>query len=709
MLAPVVEIYIVWHPGDRSGPKIAERVSTHFRGGVGTGLISNPVETYIRSAGFRGPGDIPRPIPFPGGPGSRRPEQGHFTVVVPVLDDEWVVAAEDTSGPWYAYARAIADAWANSPRHVGVFPVSTVKSGGRPTALESLFPQQRIGVPRTPEGGAPEPWLQALCRELAQGVAQLVAADQDGRLQVFVSHTRQTRTPDDPVGPGALADLVMSVIARTRVHAFLDAVSLQPGEDFAQRLYENAGRGAFLAVVTDLYSTRHWCLEELWTAKREGIPIVMLDALTRGEERASSLAGNARRVRVRMMEDGWSEPDVFRGVNLLVDDYLSYALWRHQSTSLRRYIDESTTRMSFHPPEAETLTAELKKHTQTATAPSTTNRFSVLHAGAPVRPTEAAQLRDVASLRGLVFESMTPQQFVALDRDRMRENGGTYMSDVLPTDALKGMRIGISVATSADLDRLGLAETQFRTVLGELAQLVVTAGGKLAYGGNLRPDGYTLFLIEQMRQYAPSSRPLLNCLAWTEHRKLPLSELDLHREQFGRYGEIVCLSIDGEPVDPAADRGETPVPETDPEIRHRALTGMRRYLMRHADAHLLLGGKRGGFLGTLPGLVEEALLALEAGLPVYLAAGYGGVTSDIAKTLGLTGAPEVPHPSDATPPDPRFLDGLERLRALTDAPTWAGLHNGLTDEENQQLAGSHYPQEIAALASRGLGRLHQST
>ncbi|WP_324785170.1 hypothetical protein [Streptomyces sp. H51] len=281
------------------------------------------------------------------------------------------------------------------------------------------------------------------------------------------------------------------------------------------------------------------------------------------------------------------------------------------------------------------------------------------------------------------------------------------MSDALPAGSLKGVRIGVSVAGSADLDRLGLAESGFRTVLGELARLVVTAGGTLAYGGNLRQDGYTVFLVEQLRAYAPSSRPLLNCLAWTEHRSLSLSELALRREQFGRHGEIVCLSVDGEPVDPAAGRGEDPVPETDPETGQRALTGMRRHLMRHVDAHLLLGGRRGGFLGALPGLVEEALLALEAGPAVYLAAGYGGVTADIVRALGLEGAPEVPRPSDATPPDPRFIDGLERLRALADAPGWAGLRNGLTDEENRQLAGSRLPQEIAALASRGLGRLRR--
>ncbi|MER5937731.1 hypothetical protein ABT121_10470 [Streptomyces sp. NPDC001928] len=94
----------------------------------------------------------------------------------------------------------------------------------------------------------------------------------------------------------------------------------------------------------------------------------------------------------------------------------------------------------------------------------------------------------------------------------------------------------------------------------------------------------TPFLIERMREYAPPSR--------------------------------VFLSVDGEPVGPAEGRGEDPVPESDPETARRSLTGMRRYLMRQVDAHLILGGRRGGFQGTLPGLLEEALLALEADLPV---------------------------------------------------------------------------------------------
>jgi SLOG-like protein len=40
-------------------------------------------------------------------------------------------------------------------------------------------------------------------------------------------------------------------------------------------------------------------------------------------------------------------------------------------------------------------------------------------------------------------------------------------------------------------------------------------------------------------------------------------------------------------------------------------------------------GRRKGLQGNLPGVVEEALISLDAGQPIYLAGGFGGVTMDI--------------------------------------------------------------------------------
>lgn len=278
------------------------------------------------------------------------------------------------------------------------------------------------------------------------------------------------------------------------------------------------------------------------------------------------------------------------------------------------------------------------------------------------------------------------------------------MNDLLPRDSLHGVRVAVSVSESPDLDRLGLPEAHLRTVLGEIARVVLVAGGALAYGGHLDPDGYTNFLYTELQRYSRRDRPLLVCLPWTEHRKLALSELDRLRD-LGMYGRVVCLDPDGVEIEPSAGRGEEPQPEGDPQVRRRALTAMRGYLSAHSQGLVLLGGRRHGFQGRLPGLMEEALLSLHRRLPLYPAAGFGGVTLDIVRALRVDDGAWLPDDPGAPPPDTRFLDGRAELRAVADAPDWTGLGNGLTEDENRVLTASHRPGDIAALVGLGLGRL----
>jgi hypothetical protein len=280
------------------------------------------------------------------------------------------------------------------------------------------------------------------------------------------------------------------------------------------------------------------------------------------------------------------------------------------------------------------------------------------------------------------------------------------MAELLPSDILRGARIAISVSETPDLARLGLLEIHFRLALGEIARCVLVSGGTLAYGGHLRPDGYTTSL--KLQKYGRRDSPLLICLAWQEHRELALPELAARKNALGLLGRIVCLDPDGAETDPARDREDAAQPVADPVLRRRALTGMRRYMATHTQGRALLGGKRGGFQGEIPGLMEEALISLQHGHPVYLAGGFGGVTADIAQALGVDDGAWLPPLGDAPAPDPRWTDGFARLRALFVKPGWAGLNNGLADHENRRLAASHRPSDIAALVSLGLGRLRKA-
>jgi len=280
------------------------------------------------------------------------------------------------------------------------------------------------------------------------------------------------------------------------------------------------------------------------------------------------------------------------------------------------------------------------------------------------------------------------------------------MPELLPKDALRGTCIGISVSESPDLERLGLFEIHFRLALAEIARCVLVSGGKLAYGGHLSPEGYTIFLMQELQKYGRSDSPFLVCLAWSEHRKLTLSELRARQDELALLGRIVCLDPDGRETDPANGRGEAAQPVEDAAQRRRALTAMRRYMATKTQGRVLLGGKRHGFQGEMPGLMEEALISLENAHPIYLAGGFGGLTADIAQALRVDDGEWFPARADMPPNDARWVAARDSLAKHAAHEAWTGLNNGLTDDENRSLAASHRPSDIAALVSLGLGRLH---
>jgi hypothetical protein len=279
---------------------------------------------------------------------------------------------------------------------------------------------------------------------------------------------------------------------------------------------------------------------------------------------------------------------------------------------------------------------------------------------------------------------------------------------LLPADALANIRVGISVSDSSDLPRLGLLETHFRLALGEIARCVLVSGGHLAYGGHLDPDGYTVFLVQELHRYSRRDRPLLICLPWQEHRRFSVDEIKVQQDALGLYGKMVFLNPQGNEIDPSKDRPTDPSPENNGDVRRESLTAMRGYMAKNTQARILLGGRREGFQGDMPGLLEEALIALHAGQPLYLAGGFGGVTADINEALGVDDRAWLPKTPDVPPADERLSKALEKLGDLKKRENWAGLQNGLTEEENRQLAASHRPSEIAALISLGLGRRFQA-
>nr|VFK57919.1 MAG: hypothetical protein BECKTUN1418D_GA0071000_107116 [Candidatus Kentron sp. TUN] len=210
----------------------------------------------------------------------------------------------------------------------------------------------------------------------------------------------------------------------------------------------------------------------------------------------------------------------------------------------------------------------------------------------------------------------------------------------------------------------------------------------------------------ELDRYKREDRSLHVCLAWSEHRRYSLAYLRKQESALSLRGDITYLDAKGKPrKDPTRGRTEDPAPETNERIRKRGLTSLRRYMAENTSGRIFIGGKRTGFTGDWPGLVEEAVFALEADQPIYLAGGFGGMTLDMIRIFdiddctGFVPLPDKPIPGMA------WNDGLERLEQIREEKGGKLPDNGLDDRENRQLASTHRPSEIAALISLGLGRI----
>jgi hypothetical protein len=269
----------------------------------------------------------------------------------------------------------------------------------------------------------------------------------------------------------------------------------------------------------------------------------------------------------------------------------------------------------------------------------------------------------------------------------------TNSSALVPRGALKGIAVGLSVSDSADLSRLGLAPQHCTLAVAEIARAVLVAGGSLVYGGRLVPAGFTQVLLDEVRRFADDRDALVICLAASEHLKLSATYLRAFTQEIHRSARVVLLDEGGDEVT-LSERGSLERVDAP-----RALSGMRRHITGAVQARVVLGGQIAGSHGAMPGVVEEAILALRASQPLYVAGGFGGAAAAVAKTLALDDFKWAPGSFPAgveTIAGPLTLLAREAGSGLAD--------DGLDSAERGQLAVTHRPADIASLTVLGLSR-----
>jgi len=509
------------------------------------------------------------------------------------------------------------------------------------------------------------------------------AEDEDApAVTIFLSHTKMDLENEPRVVKALLAHLTATQPEKT----WFDSGDIASGSHFAKAIERGVADAALLAVVTDSYSSRSWCRREVLLAKHHQRPVIVVDAVQEREVRRFPYAGNAPVLRWR----GQAQ-DV---VDLLLRETLRHAYAEESLKQRKRPGD------AILPAGPELVTVVGRDRTQ-----------PVLYPDPLLGPEELA----VLSSTGVRVE--TP-----LERHARAHNLRA-----------RSLSVALSVSGAEDLARFGLRSSHLDAVFLELSRYLLVAGVRLAYGGHLKAEGYTIRLadllrdpiVEQLRGEAPRDTPppeLITYLAW------PLPST-VHDE--ARLGPLVEVRRCDRPADlnEAVDPSFVLQPQTEIPLDSalhrfawaRGLTVMRERQTMEVAARVIVGGRSGpggdGYRGRMPGVLEEALLGIRAGRPVFLVGAFGGCARLLVDALEGASRHELSWDYQRAVPHSEGLRILyqERSQSWDEYDAIAaelrvcglnGLRNGLTLAENGELATTRSAERIVELVLRGLQKCY---
>ena len=309
--------------------------------------------------------------------------------------------------------------------------------------------------------------------------------------------------------------------------------------------------------------------------------------------------------------------------------------------------------------------------------------------------------------------------------------------------------VGISISNSPDLSQLGYGEEHLHELMISIARTLLRLGSPeqpvhLAYGGDLRPGGFTETLFDLARAETQAGRQgrLYSYLAWPYYLGLSKSD-EAQRLNICHFLRITPAEA-GLPEFAADTAPEALSDEPRGLLTARCISRLREAMTTGGSeridgrpapplaARVILGGKTSGYTGIMPGIFEEFMLAQERNVPIYIAGGFGGASAALADAVldssstlpaalsldyqrensaGLA-ALEQQYLEDPEAEAPRArYDRLSRAvadyRTALEQPrrTPPLAANGLDRPENARLMRSQNVTEITGLIERGLRRL----
>jgi len=420
----------------------------------------------------------------------------------------------------------------------------------------------------------------------------------ESSIKIFLSHAKSDASAI------SISKSIKSFLDSTNLNQFFDTSSISPGFSFEKEIREHLVNSTLLAILTDNYSSRYWCQKEIITAKDLDRPVVILNALEVYEDRCFPELSNCPVVHTHFQHEITTDDILVCLITCMVESLRQM----HTYENLQNY-----QKCGWLDADAQILTKPIDYKKAIINLDKGINKYCY--------PDPPLYYDELSWLKQLGISAFTP----------LWNEDKRY--------SLHGLKIGISISETSDVNCQGVESSLPDDILIKLSQEIarqfITRSAALLYAGDLRPGGYTEFILNEALILKSKERDLdctiENHLAWPLQLMQPEEVKVWLAQYFGlvkfkKHSPPPCLGIDSNvPIYPTTIENKF--------IWSRCLTEMRKITIDKSDVRVCAGGKRSGYKGAMPGVLEEVLLSIRKRLPIYLFGGFGGIVQDICELI----------------------------------------------------------------------------
>lgn len=497
-------------------------------------------------------------------------------------------------------------------------------------------------------------------------------------LKIFLSHAKDGKNGLNT------AKQLKNLIDGSTMRRFFDSSDIAPGYKFDEEIINNIKESSVIIINSDIYSSRYWCQREIQTAKEYERPIIEVDLIDKAVDRKFPFAGNVPIVRVDIIGEKIETADLYRILENIMVETIRFNYADKKLESLKSEISGRVKKMC-RPPEMIDMSKLIDENKEI-------NFDKIIYPDPPIYSEE------IEFFESLGIKICTPIEY--------------------EKNKLLGKKIGISISEPAEdeLKNNGQNKSHLSRLSQYTASYILGSGATLRYGGDLRKNGYTEQLLQEAQVLKDRLKSkdiyLENYLAWPIYLADTL-EVKKWKAQHRGLLKMKEIPIDEQAADFVHTDKEFMIPNTvdNQYVWSKSLSKMRYEMIKNCDARICAGGRKVGYKGSMPGVLEEIVIASELKCPLYLLGGFGGIVHDICALLqnnkcsesltenwqvsNNTGYKELLYRYEKQNEKIDYLNLQNKLRHIN-------LNNGLTKEENEILFNTVYIDEAIRLILKGL-------